>query len=238
MADSTEGKIPMRKLTPMDIKPAKMLIAYDELVKQPGLYVLRMIRDKYPDKFAEYLNIDLLKEILDKDLEILYDARSVLNPLEWLAISKFDYEANYTSLCKRDKDMYTNMKGTDMMDSIHEFVKTFFITDVYIWTRLYDKRVDIDIALNFGTGSEDDKCKYVTGPLDKVIEVTEPNMVFYPFINDRIWELVRKYRQVVFAIPTYDMNRGETGSLKGQTEEDVNIGYYPLLRNRGIPFLG
>lgn len=222
----------------MDVNPAKILIAYDEVVKQPGLYVLRMIRDKYPDKFKDYINIDLLKSVLDKDLEVLYDLRSVINPLEWLAISEFDYDMNYASLCKRDKDMYINMEGTSMYKSVHEFIRSFFITDIFIWTPEYDKRVAVDIAVSFGTGNESDKCQYVTGPFDKVIVATEPDMVFYPFITDEIWKLVRENKKIVFAIPTYGVNYGKGNMLKGQTDKDRNIGYYPLLRNKPKPFLG
>lgn len=227
--ENTDQKTQIQKLIPMDMKPAKILLAYDELIKQPGLYILRMIRDKYSDKFSSYIDTEVLKNVLDKDLEVLYNAREERNPLKWVAISEFDYDLNYKSLYNRDKDMYTNMKGTDMFNHVKEFNRAFFITDIFIWTRLYDKRVDIDIALSFGTSGSDDKFKYVTGPFDKVVDTVEPNMVFYPFIDDDIWKIIRSHKDTIFALPNYTMNRGINNTFKGQKDDDYNVGFYPIM---------
>ena len=58
-----------------------------------------------------------------------------------------------------------------------------------------------------GTGNESDKCQYVTGPFDKVIVATEPDMVFYPFITDEIWKLVKLVHGIVIQMANFGVTK-------------------------------
>ena len=45
-------------------------------------------------------------------------------------------------------------------------------------------------------------------------------------------------RQIAFAIPTYGFNITSDGSLKGLTEEDINIGTFPGIKTDKVIFFG
>jgi len=219
----------------MDMIPSKLIIAYDEVIKQPGLYILRMIRDQFSEQFSEYINIDLLQEISDKDMDIIYASRNEANPLKWLAYGEFDYDRNYKSLHHRDKNMYMSMPTTSLYEHLDSYIRAFFITDICFWTRNYDERVDFDIQYMFNDRTN--KMKYITGPFDMCIETVKPDMVFYPYIND-IWDIVRKHESIVFAIPSYGFNMASESLLIGQTDDDENVGYYPVIQSDKPRFMG
>ena len=229
---------PMHKLIPMDMTPSRIFIVYDEIIKQPGLYILRMIRDKYPDKFKDFIDVQFLSDIPDKDLPYIYAARPEPNPLLWLSIKDFDYDANYKSLCRREKGMYLEMPFTSLNNHMDYFLRTFFITDIYFWTREYDKRVDFDIQLTYNDRPYANKVKYVTGPLNKCITQLTLDMVYYPIIDDNTWTMIRENKNIVFAIPNYAYNMNYNNLLKGQTDQDDNVGFYPVIEQDKPHFLG
>ena len=233
-----QEKQPIGKLIPMDVQPSSLLFAYDEVIKQPGLYILRMIRDKYPDKFREYINIDTLLEISDKDLPYIYAARDKVNPLEWLAVKEFDYEKNYMSLRNRVKEMYIEMPTTTLFNHMDMYLKAFFITKVYFWTREYDKRVDFDIQSQYIETAYINKVQYVTGPFDKCVNQLKIDIAFYPFLTDEVWGFIRNKPDTFFAIPNYAFNLQNPNTPKGLTEDDDNIGIYPIIEQSKPYFLG
>ena len=231
-------KKPMPRTIPMDIKTSKLLIAYNEVIKQPGLYILRKIRDEYMEKFKPYINTELLAEISDKDLPYIYAARNVINPLQWLAITEFDYEANYNSLAKRFKTMYIESEPTTLNQHMTHFLKAFFITDLCFWTEEYDKRVDFDIQSTYNNTDFSEKVKYVTGPLDGCIRDIHPDVVFYPYITDDMWKLSRDNKDIVFIYPTYLFNVTTKGILHGQPDDEDNVGTYPIIQSSTAHFMG
>ena len=229
----------MTKLTPMEAKSSKLLIAYDEIMKMPGLYVLKKIRDNYVDKFEPFIRTELLSEISDKDLQYIYAARPIYNPLQWLAITEFDYEANYESMLGRFKTMYIETEFTDLASHIEYFLKAFFITDLYFWSPGYDKRIDFDIHSKFSDKENFNKVAYVTGPIDKCIAELGVDMVFYPYATDDMLKLAREHKEVIFAFPNYGFNIGDRdGFVKGQHKDDDNIGIYPVFQNEKPVSLG
>ncbi len=231
-------KIQLNKVTPMDIQPSRILIAYNEVIKQPGLYIIRKIRDKYSEKFKTYINMEFLNEVSDKDLPFLYAARTIKNPLEWLAISEFDYELNYQNLLGRFKSMYIEMPTTTLFKHIDHYLKAYFITDVYFWSRNYDKRIDFDIQSIYNDNEYHEKVNYVTGPIDKCIDQLKIDFVFYPEITEEMWPIIREREKVVFAFPTYAYNIGEDDLVIGQKETDNNVGIYPIIQLEKDHFFG
>ena len=233
------AKQPMVKLTPMEAKSSKLLIAYDEVMKMPGLYVLKKIRDQYEDRFEPFIRTELLGEISDKDLPYIYASRPIQNPLEWLAITEFDYKSNYESLLGRFKTMYIETEFNDLANHIEYFLKAFFITDVYFWSPGYDKRIDFDIHSRFSDKENFNKIAYVTGPIDKCLIELGVDMIFYPYATEDILKLAREHKDVIFAFPNYGFNIGDSeGFVKGQLKTDDNIGIYPVFQNEKPVSLG
>ena len=230
--EQTSTQRPMIKLTPMEAKSSKILIAYDEIMKMPGLYILRKIRDEYNDKFEPFIRTETLTEISDKDLAYIYAARPVINPLEWLAITEFDYNGNYESLLGRFKTMYIESDFTDLAGQIEYFLKAFFITDIYFWSPGYDKRIDFDIQSKFADKENYNKIAYVTGPIEKCIEELNIDMVFYPYATEEMLKYTRDHKAIIFAFPNYGFNLGDKeGFVKNQLKTDDNVGIYPVFRN-------
>ena len=129
----------------------------------------------------------------------------------------------------QDKLMYLNLPYTHFHSSIAQFLKAFFISKIYFWSRYYDKRIDFDIQSEYNNTDHSDKVEYITGPLDAAIDELEVDMVFYPEITDDIWAIVRDNRDIVFAFPNHPFNMQNESTLKGQTTKDENVGFYPCI---------
>ena len=225
-----EEFFPTGNKLPIDMTESSLLICYEEIIKQPGLYIVEQIRKNPPESFKDYIDLETLQEVSDKDLPFLYNIRSHYNPLRWLATSTFDWDKEYEKLYNRDKLMYISSPYTDFHEGVEQYLKAFFISKIYFWSRYYDKRIDFDIQSEYNNRDHSDKVEYITGPLDATIDELEVDMVFYPELNDSIWELIRENRNIVFAFPSHPFNMANEDTLIGQTSKDENVGFFPCTK--------
>ena len=219
---------------PIQMEPSAVLIHYDEIVKLGGLFVLQIIRDNYADKMKNYIDIDFLRNTSDEDLFYLYLARTIYNPLEWLAIKEFNYEKNYEFFWKKYKNMFISARATDIKKTIDNLVDAYFINTIYIYSREYDARIDFDSQSMVQNVIHREKLKYVTGKLSAVLDKMNPDLVFYPNIMDII-ELARLHRDIAFAIPNMAYNLTDNGEILGIDKNDNNIGIYPVIQTAKEP---
>lgn len=206
----------------------KILINYDEIIKPSGLFIIRTIRDNYFNQFSKYLNLAEIKELSEEDLEIFYVSRNTINPFEWLQISEFDIEKNYEYFYNKYKNMYISTKPFQIMKAIQTYISSYFITNVYFYSKQYDKRIDFEVASIKNGNKNERKIIYITGNLNNVIDDINPNVVFYPYLDEIYESTIKKYREIVFAIPRYGYNfKNDSNQL---TDEDINIGFYPVIQ--------
>ena len=218
----------------MQMQPSDVLFHYDEIVKLSGLFILRMVRDYYAEKMAPYIDIPFLQNTSDADLYYLYLARTEYNPFEWLAIQEFNYEKNYNYFWKKYQNMFISSEPMDIKDTIVTLLDAYFINTVYIHSDTYDKRIDFDSQSMVQTHKHKSKLSYVTGPLDKVVEKINPDLVFYPELEP-IVPIARDHRDIAFAVPNCGFNLEEDGKLRFINQDDRNIGYYPIIQISNEP---
>ena len=219
---------------PMQMEPSAVLFHYDEIIKLGGLFVLQVVRDNYADKMKEFIDIDFLRNTSDEDLFYLYLARTIYNPFEWLAIKEFNYEKNYLYFWKKFKNMFISARATDIKKTVDNLVDAYFISNIYIYSKEYDKRIDFDSQSMVRFGVHREKIKYVTGNLPAVLDQINPDLVFYPNIFD-IVELARLHRDIAFAVPNTAYNLTDEGELLGIDKSDNNVGIYPVIQEAKEP---
>lgn len=217
-------------MKPSDLKRSKFLIHYDELVKPSGLFILRIIRDKYAKNFSKLINIQSISSISDQELELMYVSRNIINPLEWLKISDFDTEANYKYFYEKYKNMYISTRSFDISKAINNFINAYFIDHVYFYSETYDKRIDFDIAALKNETSNDNKVSYIVGDLNSVIDEVSPNVIFHPYLNQIYENTIKTHREIIFSIPTFGYNFNENSVVNKFTDNDSNIGFYPIIQ--------
>ena len=127
---------------------------------------------------------------------------------------------------------------TTLSGHIDYFLKAFFITDICFWTLEYDKRVEFEIQSRFNNAEHGEKVSYITGSIANCVTDIKPDVVFYPVINDDMWKLSRANKAIVFVYPTYGFNIADNKLLKGQTDDDDNVGTYPIIQSSSIHFMG
>lgn len=210
-----------------------VVIYYDEIMKNVGLSVLKLIHKKYKTQFSKLLNFDFFN-LPEKDLVYIYSARNKKNPLEWLAISEFDYELNYNNLLNKFNDIYIFTPPTNFAKTVDNMLDQFSIKKIIFVSENYDKRIDFDIQHTYRENKNYWKISYVTGAMVGVYNEYKPDIIFYPYLDENVLSLARANRNLIFAIPTYGFN--DNPELK---DSDFNIGFYPsVINNNGPVYLG
>ena len=221
---------------PMDIKYSSLLIYYDNCIKTGDLFLMKEIKNRFYDKYKEYINIDILNLMdTDENFNTLFFSREEINPLKWLAIKEFDYDANYKYLKNKYQNLYIQGDSFDLATDVEEFFKSYFIKNIYFYSEEYDKRIDFDYQTLY---KQNPKASYVTGDLESVIEKFSIEAVFYPYNTKEIRDIASHHRDILFFFPNYGFNMENGMMLKDLTDEDNNIGFYPLLRHTKPLFFG
>lgn len=207
-----------------------ILIFYDEIMKNIGLSVLKVINRKYKKQFGPLLNLDLFK-FPDKDLIYLYSARIKKNPLEWIATQEFDYELNYENIRNKFDDLYIFTPPTNFAKKVDKFLDEFSVKKIIFVSEEYDNRIDFDIQHTYHENKNFWKIEYVTGSMVGILKEYTPDIIFYPYLDENILSLAKEYPKIVFAFPNYGFNTLET-------KDANNIGFFPAIIQSGPVFLG
>lgn len=220
----------------MDVKYSSILIHYDNCIKTGDIFLLRQIKNNFAEKFKEFLNMDILN-LLDNDenFPALLFARNEINPLKWLAIKEFDYDANYNFFKSKYKEMYVKGDSFDLAVDVNEFMKSYFIKNIYFYSEKYDNRIDFDYQFTY---NQNPKLSYITGDMESSIEKFNIKAVFYPYNDEKLRSLARKHRDIIFSVPNYGFNMENGYRLKDLVDGDNNIGFYPLLRHSKDLYFG
>ena len=222
--------------TPINVKYSSILINYDDCIKCGDFFIFEMIKTHYREQFKNFISLKIL-DLMDTEpnFKLIYFSRLEQNPFKWLSITEFDYEDNYNYFKKKYKNMYINSDSLDLAKDVVEFLKSYLIKDIYFYSKEYDERIDFDILSLFNSNP---KIKYVTGDLDAAIDKFNIEAVFYPYMDEELIKLARKNKHVIFSIPNYGFNMQDSSNLRLVTDDDENIGFYPVLKNKKPLFFG
>ena len=182
---------------------SNVLVSFDEVIKDPNLIILDVIRKRYQKDFAEFIDIprilNLSNEALQKELVI----RGTKNIFEWLKIKDFDYSKNYDMFYDSFKDLYVNAPNMAMVTALKSFIKEDFIKTIYVWSNKYDRRkmLELEMVLN------SNKIEYVTGNYLDVFGAIEDLNIIIDNDAERVAPLINKDNKgKLFMIGRYGYN--------------------------------
>ena len=212
----------------LSLKKADLLFVFDRVLKDPDPFIIMTIVNKYPHKFAKFIDIDLFDTLTMDALSPYIVMRQIENPLEWAAIKEFDYEKNYRYLHDRFKNMYRDSKPLHMVNAVKRFINGYCINNIYIWNEKDDERQRYDICSMF---PKTDKIKYVTGDYANTLKKLKPNIV-YDWSAKRISEVneYEEFNNIFFGLSNYRFNFEEDGStLKYNLNGRANVAFFKVM---------
>ena len=208
---------------------ANVLFVYDGVLRSSDTFILRMLVENYYDKFSPYMDLESIRTLTVDALLPLVIARTVKNPLQWLAIKEFDYEKNYTYLREKFVNMYERSPILKHYQVIESFISSYCIGSIYIWSREYDKRIHYDIA-SFQQNAKKE-IRYVTGDMQKVINTIGDLNIIYDCDADRVYDLLKdgNNTDVFFAVAQYGYNLEKSNQrlIHNLWERDNVAGFAP-----------
>lgn len=196
-----------------------MLFSYDEVLRDPNTFILKLILSKknIRDQMEKYINLKRFDCQTDEHNHAIMTARKKKNILEWLAYKKFDYEKNYDTFHSKYIHTYEKSQALEMYRALTNIIDQAFVKKVYIYNKTEDKRQMYDLFKTFG---KNDKIVYVNGNyLDVVERIGDINIIIDNDI-DRIAPLFSypTYANTLFMVGRYGYNYEENKALENGYE--------------------
>jgi len=157
----------MNEFTKMD---EVIFITYDEVIKNPYPILLLTILKKYKDIYKDYLKLELIDGMDLDDLYVLCCQRHEKNIFRYLTKKEFDFDKALNDIYYKFNDLFINTDLLPIGNSIHMLLTQKFTKKIYVYTKTYDKRIHLDLQLNFHDMT---KINYVTGNLYDVLNTLE-----------------------------------------------------------------
>jgi len=150
--------------------PASIVVSYHGVLRDPNQFIVHQIlNDPHLHKQLEkYLDFDRFKSMSDNRIDFKLMLREKKNPLEWLSIKPFNYEANYKKLYEHYPNMFEKSIPLPMYRIIVQMMEAKLVEHVYIYAKDYDERIAYDIVKTFG---KNDIVKFVNGNYLDVLDV-------------------------------------------------------------------
>ena len=186
--------------------PVNFLVTYDEVIRDANIMIFNKILKHHKKQLMDYIDFSKFKnsspEKLAKDLSL----RKLKNPLEWIAIKKFNYEKEYNRLYDHYKDIYTYDTHV-MLNALKKLSHEKFVENIYIYSKDYDVRKAYDININFKDVSN--KVTYVNGPYIDVVKQIPSLQFIIDNDVDRVEPIIKDNtisRKINFMIAKYGYN--------------------------------
>ena len=203
-------------------KKLNILVTFDRILKDPDIFILQNISNKYYEQFKEYSDMESIMSLSTDTLEQQIYSRSTLNVLKWAATKEFDYEKNYNFLYNAFKEMYIFSKELKMVETLKLFLNSYCIERMLIYNEKDDIRQRYDLSLMFG----DSNIEYIVGPMDEILKKIKIHIV-YDWDARRIADLIDtgEFEDTFFGIAGYGFNFEDTDD-----EKKKDIFYVPKLK--------
>ena len=223
------------------VTSANILYVYDNVIKSPDAYILKMAGSKYASKLENFMYLDLPNSTTLETLTARLLDRTVKNPIEWLAKKSFDYDKIYNQLKTKSVRCYEDSIYLRSFDAIRAFLKSYCIGNIYIWNDNPDDRQMYDLA-----GLMDEakgKVQYVTSPdLRKAIDAIGNLNIVYDWDIERVRDIVSTglYDNILFAVADYPFNfeRENPTLLKYKMLDYENVRTFSVDSNKDLPYYG
>ena len=152
--------------------PVSMVVSYHGVLRDANQFIMHQIlNDPHLHKQLEkYVDFDRFKNMSDNRIDLKMMLREIKNPLEWLSIKPFNYEANYKKLYEHYPNMFEKSAPLPFYRTIVQMIEAKFVNHIYIYAKDYDERIAYDIVKTFG---KNDIVKFVNGNYLDVLEILE-----------------------------------------------------------------
>ena len=190
-----------------------IFISYDEIIKNVYPLLLSLILKRYKNEYKDFLKIDLIENMNIDDLYILCIQRHDKNILRYLSKKEFNYEESLKNIYNKFNDLFINSDLLSIGASIHMLLTQKFTKKIYIYTKEYDKRIHLDLELNY---RDMNKINYVTGNfLDAVNKLDGITTYILNDIMDVSYILDERinYTNILLANYGYNYTINENGTL-------------------------
>ena len=210
------------------VKKANVMISYDYIIKNPDIFILRMIAKNFREKFKDYLNMPILTTLEKDAMYPIVVNRTEQNLLKWASIKEFDYDSNYDYLYNKFKNMYFASDMLQMAYAVKSFNVSYCIDKIYLYNEVYDKRQHFDIQNMYGFN----KVQYVVGDFKKVIDKIGDVNIVYDHDAKRVSDVINtgEYDGIMFGVAAYGYNfePGKPYHLKYDLLEHDNVSSFPV----------
>lgn len=186
---------------------ANLLFVYDNVIKSPDPFILKLAANKYSKKLEDFMYLELPYTSTLPAITQRCVMRTIKNPIEWLAKKKFDYDKLYNELKAKSIRLYEDSIYLRSMDTISIFLKSYCIGKIYVWNDTYDKRQLYDLSGYIDKSNG--KMEYVVAPtLQQAIDTIGNVHVVYDWDVDRVAEMVNAgiNDDILFAVADYPFN--------------------------------
>lgn len=154
-----------------------IFIEYDGIIKSPIPYILNKLQAKeFKDNYKDFIDYSKFENFDEPHMLSLISRRLYKNILKYLATDTFDYDLTYNDLLSRYDDVYAKSKLLSIGQSISILTHQSFVTKVYIYSEVYDKRIENDISSEY---SKLNNIVYVSGDFKSVIEEIPERITSY-----------------------------------------------------------
>lgn len=226
------------KIVTMDPIKSNILMVFDHIIKEPDVFILKKINERFHNIYSEYLKLELANDLSNEALLIALNTRPEKNLFKWLSKVDFDYSKNYVSMYNRWKEMF--IESPELLGKIYldKFIKGYCINNIYIWNEVDDIRQRYELVRLFGKTD----INYVTGPMDVVIKKFNINGV-YDYDADRVAALNEfdEFDDVIFGIANYPYNFEDfsINKLKHSLDKRRNISLISIIpNNKNAEYMG
>ena len=147
-----------------------IFITYEDIIKSINPFIISQILQKYKLYYNEFLNLASVENLNKKQLDLFCIRRKDKNIFHTLAKKDFDCNTAMKELAHKFDDTYLNSELLIIGKTLGFIIPQKFTKKIYIYSKEYDKRIHLDIQMNF---KDMNKVNYITGNLIDVINSIE-----------------------------------------------------------------
>lgn len=185
-------------------KKVSILITYDGIIRDPNMFILDYVIEKY-EKYKNYLNLEPLLYLPKESRYLLMLSRKEKHLFKWLLKNNFNYEKTYDNLYRKYKDMYTKLPSLNIAKSIPKLSYLFTVNNIYLWSETYDRRKEFEIVSEFSSNTKKNVI-YVTGSYQSVVNQIDDLGFIFDTDLDRLIPIMKVYENCVFCIARLGYN--------------------------------
>ncbi len=172
-----------------------LFVTYHDVIKSYKPFLLEKLRSKeFYFKYFEKIDMEQIEDLTENQL-YGFCIRDVFNdPIKSILIDDtLDTESVMMDILDRYPNLYADSKPMAFADSINILLNQSFTKKIYVYTPIYDARIDSDLQEMY---YDLDRIKYVTGDFNEVIKSIPEKITTYVINSIHFLELLIDMKKV------------------------------------------